>query len=91
MSSDRAAATRSTGKRASEDTDQLISVAAAEPDEWGWLTVALLDWLAGATPDTVVDFGRFFAPGPTREHGIDQLHHIAERIAGMAEQDRCRS
>lgn len=67
---------------------QLIGVTAAELGEWGWLAAALVDWLAGATDDTVTDFGRFFAPGPTREHGLDQLHHLAERIDGLLEGNR---
>jgi hypothetical protein len=80
--------TTHTDNRAGGEPDQLIGVAAAELGEWGWLAGALLDWLAAATDDTVTDFGRFFAPGPTREHGLDQLHHLAERIDGLLERNR---
>lgn len=88
MSGDLTAAnTARAGDPADDQPDQLIGVAAAELGEWGWLANALLDWLAGATDDIVVDFGRFFAPGPTREHGFNQLHHLAERIDGLLERN----
>jgi hypothetical protein len=97
MTNDLAVNTAHARDLADGDPDQLIGVAAAELGEWGWLAAALLDWLASAADDTVTDFGRLFAPRPTREHGIDQLHHVTERIEGLLEQDmpldldRCRS